>query len=103
MMDSMTKIFPVTVTKLRDPVTKAIKNISRALYGLAVPTPFSPGEQDVESLVDMLHEVLENMSAVWLTDDPEGRKKEVIRQNQMLGELCQQSSPSQWPMSYNGS
>lgn len=70
MMDSMTKIFPVTVTKLRDPVTKAIKNISRALYGLAVPTPSSTGEQDVESLVDMLHEMLDNMSAVWSTDDP---------------------------------
>ena len=71
MMDSMTKIFPVTVTKLRDPVTKAIKNISRALYGLPAPIPSSPGEQDVESLVDVLHVVLESRSADWLTSDPE--------------------------------
>lgn len=78
MMDSMTKIFPVTVTKLRDPVTRAIKNISRALYGLAGPTP-STGKQDVESLVDVLHEVLEKRSADWLIDDPEGRKTEIRR------------------------
>ncbi len=78
-MDNMTKIFPVTVTKLRDPVTKAIKNISRALYGLPAPTPSSTGEQDVESLVDMLHVVLESRSADWSTDDPEGRKREIRR------------------------
>ena len=75
MMDSMTKIFPVTVTKLRDPVTKAIKNISRVLYGLPVPTPSSIEEHDIESLVDMLHEALENKSADWLTEDPKGRKE----------------------------
>ncbi len=74
-MDSITKMFPVTVTKLRDPVTKAIKNISKALYGLAVPSPSSIGEQDVESLVEMLHKVLENKSADWLTDEPEGRQR----------------------------
>lgn len=79
MMDSMTKIFPVTVTKLRDPVTKAIKNISKALYGLAVPTPSSTGEQVVESLVEMLHEVLENRSADWLSEDPDGKRRETGR------------------------
>lgn len=73
-MDSMTKIFPVTVTKLRDPVTKAIKSISRALYGLASPTPSSTGKQEVESLVDVLQELLENRSTDWFIDDPEGRK-----------------------------
>ena len=79
MMDSMTKIFPVTVTKLRDPVTKAIKNISRALYGLPAPTPSSTGEQNVESLEDVLQEVLENRSADWTIDDPEGRNREIRR------------------------
>lgn len=73
----MTKIFPVTVTKLRDPVTKAIKNISKALYGLPAPAPSSTGEQDVESLADKLHVVLENRSADWLNDDPERRKQEI--------------------------
>lgn len=75
-MDSMTKIFPVTVTKLRDPVTKAIKNISRALDGLAAPSPSSAGEQKVESLEEMLQEVLENRSVDWMTDDPEERGRE---------------------------
>lgn len=71
MMESMTKIFPVTVTKLRDPVTKAIKNISKALYGLPNPTPSksSTAEHEVESLVDALHELLENKSSDWLTDE----------------------------------
>lgn len=75
-MDSMTKIFPVTVTKLRDPVTKAMKNISRALYGLPESTSLSERGQDVESLVDTLHEVLGNKSADWLTNDPVGRKRQ---------------------------
>lgn len=79
MMDSMTKIFPVTVTKLRDPVTKAIKNISKALYGLAAPTPSSTGEQVVESLVEMLHEALENRSEDWLSEDPDGKRREIGR------------------------
>lgn len=78
MMDSMTKIFPVTVTKLRDPVTKAIKNISRALYGLPAPTPSSTREQEVESLVEKLHVALENRSVDWLNDDPERRKQEKV-------------------------
>lgn len=80
-MDSMTKIFPVTVTKLKDPVTRAIKNISRALYGLAAPTPSSTGKQDVESLWSVLHELLENRSADWLIDEPEGRKTEKIKKH----------------------
>ncbi len=86
-MDSITKIFPVTVTKLRDPVTKAIKNISNALYGLAVPTPSSTEGQDAESLVDMLHKVLENKSADWLTDEPKGRRDKIDYKNkkQILG------------------
>lgn len=63
MMDSITKIFPVTVTKLRDPVTRAIKNISRALYGLVVPIPSLTGGHDAESLLDTLHDVLEKRSA----------------------------------------
>lgn len=62
MMDSMTKMFPVTVTKLRDPVTKAIKNISRALYGLPVSSASSTEEHDAESLRDKLHVELENRS-----------------------------------------
>lgn len=71
MIESMTKIFPVTVTKLKDPVTKAIKNISRALYGLPDPSPSKPstGGHEVESLVDALHELLENKSSDWLTDE----------------------------------
>lgn len=75
MIDSMTKIFPVTVTKLRDPVTSAIKNISRALYGLALPTPSSTGKHDVESLVDTLQDALENSSVDCLTDDPKRYKE----------------------------
>lgn len=75
MIDSMTKIFPVTVTKLRDPVTSAIKNISRALYGLALPTLSSTGKHDVESLVDPLHDTLENSSVDCVTDDPKKRNQ----------------------------
>lgn len=76
MIDSMTKIFPVTVTKLRDPVTRAIKNISRALYGLAVPTLSSTGKHDIESLLDTLHDALESRSVDCVTDDP--KKNEEI-------------------------
>lgn len=83
-MESMTKIFPVTVTKLNDPVTIAIKNISKALYGLPVPTPLSAAEQDVESLVDMLQDVLENRSVVWLSNEPKRREKQEDR----LREIC---------------
>lgn len=79
MMDSMTKMFPVTVTKLRDPVTKAIKNISRALCDIPASAPSSTGEQNVESLKDVLHEVLENGSADWMADDPERRKRAIRR------------------------
>lgn len=75
MIDSMTKIFPVTVTKLRDPVTSAIKNISRALYGLALPTLSSTGKHDVESLVDTLHDALENRSVDCVTVDPKKNKE----------------------------
>jgi len=75
-MESMTNIFPVTVTKLRDPVTKAMKNISRALYGLPAPCPSSTGEQKVESLEEVLQEVLENRSEDGMTDEPGDKKKE---------------------------
>lgn len=75
MMDNMTKMFPVTVTKLKEPVTKAMKNISRALNGLPVPIPSSTLEQEVESFVDTLHVVLENRSADWLTEEPERRER----------------------------
>lgn len=73
-MDSMTKMFPVTVTKLRDPVTKEIKSISNALYGLAFPMASSPGKQEVESLLEMLQELLESRSMDWFIDDPGGRR-----------------------------
>lgn len=75
-MDSMTSMFPVTVTKLRDPVTKAIKNISKVLYGLPDHALLSGREQDVELLVDSLQEMLENRSADWLPNDPEGKNKD---------------------------
>lgn len=75
MIDSMTNIFPVTVTKLRDPVTRAIKNISRALYGLALPILSSTRKHDVESLVDTLHDTLEKRSVDSVTDDPKRRKR----------------------------
>ena len=84
-MESMTKIFPVTVTKLRDPVTKAIKNISIALYGLPCRISVSTREQDVESLLDWLHEVLENRSVDWLTNDPEGKKRKEKRLRETFG------------------
>lgn len=85
LIDSMTKIFPVTVTKLSDPVTKAMKNISRALYGLPAPNLSSTGEQDAESLVDTLHVVLANRSADWLTDEPEARKRDTRGQTKDNG------------------
>lgn len=75
-MDSMTNMFPVTVTKLRDPVTKAIKNISTVLYELPGLVLSSGREQDVEPLVDSLQEMLENRSADWLPNDPEGKTKD---------------------------
>lgn len=75
LMESMTKIFPVTVTKLRDPVTRAIKNISTVLYGLPNPSPSSRAGQDAESLVDWLQELLENGSIVWLANESEKEKR----------------------------
>lgn len=75
-MDSMTKMFPVTVTRLSEPVTRAMKNISTALYELAAPEPSSAGGQNVESFVDALHVVLANGSLDLLNEDPGGERQE---------------------------
>lgn len=72
-MESITKIFPVTVTKLKDPVTSAMKNISNALYGLPLLCSSFTTVQKVESFEDVLHEALEKRSADWMTDVPAGR------------------------------